>query len=102
MDTGIPAKRWTREDAIDYMNKNVPHSQNYNVRQIERYIVMPSQATAYKIGMIKIQELRRLAKQTLGRSFDIREFHDVVLKNGSVSLPILEDNVNSWIASQQQ
>jgi uncharacterized protein (DUF885 family) len=102
VDTGIHAKRWTREDAIDYMNKNVPHSKNFNVRQIERYIVMPAQATAYKIGMIKIQELRRLAKQALGRRFDIREFHDVVLKNGSVSLPILEDNVNTWIASQQE
>ncbi len=102
VDTGIHAKRWTREDAIDYMNRNVPHSENYNIRQIERYIVMPSQATAYKIGMIKIQELRRFARQTLGRRFDIREFHDVVLKNGSVSLPILEDNIKSWIASQQQ
>lgn len=102
VDTGIHAKKWTREEAIDYMNRNVPHSENYNTRQIERYIVMPAQATAYKIGMIKIQELRRLAKQELGSRFDIRKFHDVVLKNGSVSLPILEDNVNSWIASQQQ
>jgi uncharacterized protein (DUF885 family) len=102
VDTGIHAKKWTREEAIDYMNRNVPHSENYNTRQIERYIVMPAQATAYKIGMIKIQELRRLAKQELGGRFDIRKFHDVVLKNGSVSLPILEDNVNSWIASQQQ
>ena len=80
------------------MNSNVPHSSSYNVRQIERYIVMPSQATAYKIGMLKIQELRRIAKQSLGNKFDIRQFHDVVLRDGSIPLPILEENVNKWIA----
>ena len=101
VDTGIHAKKWTREEALDYMNSNVPHSNNYNVRQIERYIVMPSQATAYKIGMLKIQELRAHAETTLGEKFDIREFHDVVLKDGSVSLPILEDNVNTWIAKSK-
>jgi uncharacterized protein (DUF885 family) len=101
VDTGIHAKKWTREEALDYMNSNVPHSNNYNVRQIERYIVMPSQATAYKIGMLKIQELRAHAETTLEEKFDIREFHDVVLKDGSVSLPILEDNVNTWIAKSK-
>jgi uncharacterized protein (DUF885 family) len=59
---------------------------------------MPSQATAYKIGMLKIQELRRIAKQSLGNKFDIRQFHDVVLRDGSIPLPILEENVNKWIA----
>ena len=98
VDTGIHAKRWTREKALKYMNSNVPHSSSYNVRQIERYIVMPSQATAYKIGMLKIQELRRIAKQSLGNKFDIRQFHDVVLRDGSIPLPILEENVNKWIA----
>jgi uncharacterized protein (DUF885 family) len=97
VDTGIHAKKWTREDAIAYMNANVPHSESYNIRQIERYIVMPSQATAYKIGMLRIQELRAQAQTALGDKFDIREFHNVVLKDGSVSLPILEDNVNAWI-----
>ena len=97
VDTGIHAKKWTREDAIAYMNANVPHSESYNIRQIERYIVMPSQATAYKIGMLRIQELRAQAQIALGDKFDIREFHNVVLKDGSVSLPILEDNVNAWI-----
>ena len=101
VDTGIHAKKWTREKAIDYMNANVPHSNNYNVRQIERYIVMPSQATAYKIGMLKIQELRAHAEASLGENFDIRQFHDVVLKDGSVSLPILEDNVNAWIVKSK-
>ena len=100
VDTGIHAKKWSRERAIEYMNNNVPHSKNYNLRQIERYIVMPSQATAYKIGMIKIQELRELAESSLGDKFDIRGFHDVVLKNGSVTMPILENNVKKWIKNQ--
>ena len=100
VDTGIHAKKWSRERAIEYMNNNVPHSKNYNVRQIERYIVMPSQATAYKIGMIKIQELRELAESSLGDRFDIRGFHDVVLKDGSVTMPILESNVKKWIKNQ--
>jgi uncharacterized protein (DUF885 family) len=101
VDTGIHAKKWSREKALDYMNSNVPHSINYNVRQIERYIVMPSQATAYKIGMLKIQELRAHAEASLGQRFDIRQFHDVVLKDGSVSLPVLEDNVNTWISESK-
>ena len=100
VDTGIHVKKWSREKAIDYMNTNVPHSKNYNVRQIERYIVMPSQATAYKIGMIKIQELRKLAESKLDDKFDIRAFHDVVLKHGSVTMPILEENVKKWITNQ--
>ena len=100
VDTGIHAKKWSRARAIEYMNNNVPHSKNYNVRQIERYIVMPSQATAYKIGMIKIQELRELSESSLSDRFDIRGFHDVVLKNGSVTMPILESNVKKWIKNQ--
>ena len=100
VDTGIHVKKWSREKAIDYMNANVPHSKNYNVRQIERYVVMPSQATAYKIGMIKIQELRKLAESKLDDKFDIRAFHDVVLKHGSVTMPILEENVKKWITNQ--
>ena len=100
VDTGIHVKKWSREKAIDYMNTNVPHSKNYNVRQIERYVVMPSQATAYKIGMIKIQELRKLAESKLDDKFDIRAFHDVVLKHGSVTMPILEENVKKWITNQ--
>jgi uncharacterized protein (DUF885 family) len=101
VDTGIHAKRWTREKAINYMNNNVPHSESYNRRQIERYIVMPSQATAYKIGMLKIQALRKRAEMALGNQFDIREFHDIVLKDGSVSLPILESNIDLWITTLQ-
>ena len=98
VDTGIHAKRWSRQQALDYMAANVPHSASYNVRQIERYIVRPSQATAYKIGMLKIQQLRSLASDQLGDKFDIRQFHDVVLKDGSVSLSILETNVMNWVS----
>ncbi|MDP4752618.1 MAG: DUF885 domain-containing protein [Porticoccaceae bacterium] len=101
VDTGIHAKRWSREKALAYMADNVPHSEGYNVRQIERYIVMPSQATAYKIGMLKILELRATATEALGDKFDIRQFHDVVLRDGSVSLSILENNVKKWIAETQ-
>jgi uncharacterized protein (DUF885 family) len=99
VDTGIHAQQWSRQKALDYMAANVPHSEGYNVRQIERYIVMPSQATAYKIGMLKIQQLRSDATAALGETFDIRQFHDVVLKDGSVPLYILEDNVKAWVAN---
>ena len=79
------------------MNSNLAYSESYNIRQIERYIVMPSQATAYKIGMLKIQQLRARAQNILGEKFDVREFHDVVLKDGAVSMPILENNINAWV-----
>ena len=79
------------------MNSNLAYSESYNIRQIERYIVMPSQATAYKIGMLKIQQLRARAQNILEEKFDIREFHDVVLKDGAVSMPILENNINAWV-----
>jgi uncharacterized protein (DUF885 family) len=102
VDTGIHARKWTREQAINYMNSNLAYSESYNIRQIERYIVMPSQATAYKIGMLKIQQLRTKAQNILGEEFDIRKFHDVVLKDGAVSMPILENNVNVWIAELAQ
>jgi uncharacterized protein (DUF885 family) len=97
VDTGIHSKKWTREKAITYMNSNLAYSESYNIRQIERYIVMPSQATAYKIGMLKIQQLRARAQNILGGKFDIREFHDVVLRDGAVSMPILENNINAWV-----
>ena len=97
VDTGIHSRKWTREKAIAYMNSNLAYSESYNIRQIERYIVMPSQATAYKIGMLKIQQLRARAQNILGEKFDIREFHDVVLKDGAVSMPILENNINAWV-----
>ncbi len=100
VDTGIHAKRWTREKAIKYLDDNTPNPHGDVVKAIERYIVMPSQATAYKIGMMKILELRENARQQLGNRFDIREFHDVVLKNGALPLDVLEEVVSNWIKSK--
>ena len=101
VDTGLHHKRWTRQQAIDYLIKNTPNAEADCVEAINRYIVSPSQATAYKIGMLKILELRAKAKQTLGAKFDLREFHDVVLTNGPVPLDVLEELVDRWIKNKQ-
>jgi uncharacterized protein (DUF885 family) len=100
-DTGIHAKRWTRDQAIKYLEDNTSNSRADCVDSINRYIVMPSQATAYKIGMLKILELREKAKTQLGSKFDIRQFHEVVLTNGPVPLDVLEQLVDGWIKSKQ-
>jgi len=97
VDTGIHYKRWTREEAIDYMVANTGMTTSEVITEIERYIVMPGQACAYKIGMIKILELREKAKTALGDKFDLREFHNVVLKNGAVPLNILEELIDEYI-----
>ncbi len=96
VDTGLHHKRWTRQQAIDYLIKNTPNAEDDCVEAINRYIVSPSQATAYKIGMLKILELREQAKKQLGAKFDIRQFHDVVLTSGPVPLDILEELVGVW------
>jgi len=98
VDTGIHAKRWTRQEAIDYMIQNTAMAESDVVSEIERYIVMPGQACAYKVGMIKILELREKAQTALGDKFDIKQFHDVVLKNGAVPLDILEQIIDGYIA----
>jgi uncharacterized protein (DUF885 family) len=97
VDTGIHAKRWTREQAIAYMREKTGMGEKEVRSEIERYIVNPGQACAYKIGMLKIQELRTRAQQELGDKFDQREFHDTLLKNGSLPLEILEEQVNEYI-----
>ena len=97
VDTGVHHKRWTRQQAIDYLIKNTPNAPEDCEEAINRYVVMPSQATAYKIGMLKIQELREKAKQQLGAKFDLRGFHDVVLTSGPVPLDVLEELVDRWI-----
>lgn len=97
VDTGIHAKEWTREEAIDFYVQNSPNAESDAVKMVERHIVMPGQATAYKIGMNKFLELRDYAKAELGEDFDIREFHDVVLTNGSVPLNVLEEMVREWV-----
>ncbi|HSH40235.1 MAG TPA: DUF885 domain-containing protein [Chthoniobacterales bacterium] len=100
VDTALHHKRWTRQQAIDYLIKNTPNSEEDCVEAINRYIVSPSQATAYKIGMLKIVELREKAKKQLGAKFDIRQFHDVVLTSGPVPLDVLEELVNRWVKSR--
>jgi len=97
VDTGIHHKRWTRQQAIDYMVSKTGMPVSEVTTEIERYIVMPGQACAYKIGMLKILALREKAKTALGDTFDIRKFHNVVLKNGSVPLDVLESIVDEYI-----
>lgn len=100
VDTGIHDKKWTREEGIEYYTDNSPNAKSDAVKMVERHIVMPGQATAYKIGMIRILELREKAEAALGDEFDIREFHDVVLTRGAVPLNVLEDFVEEWISSK--
>ncbi|WP_448565831.1 DUF885 domain-containing protein [Thalassotalea ganghwensis] len=101
VDTGIHAKGWTREQAIDYLAKNTALSMSDVIGQIDRYISWPAQALSYKIGEIKIRELRQKAEQELGDKFDIRRFHDQMLKNGSLPMALLEELTLDWIASQK-
>jgi len=98
VDTGIHAKKWTRQEGIEYYKQNTPNAESDCVKMVERHIVMPGQATAYKIGMNKILELRENAEEELGEDFDIREFHDVILLDGALPLNILEEKVEDWIS----
>ena len=97
VDTGIHHKRWTRKKGINYMYDNTGIAKSDVVSEIERYIVWPGQACAYKIGMEKILEVRSSALTRLGNQFDIREFHTTVLENGAVPLQILDQIVNDYI-----
>ncbi len=101
VDTGIHAKQWTREEGIAFYVNNTPNAEADAVKMVERHIVMPSQATAYKIGMIKIVELREKAKAELGDAFDIREFHNVVLSSGPVPLNVLEQFIEQYISANR-
>src|SRR5262245_8383493 len=101
VDTGLHARKWTREQTIRYHVENSPTSEDAAVRATERYILNPGQATAYMIGMLKIVELRERAAKSLGAKFDKREFHDLVLRTGAVPLTVLESEVERWVASKQ-
>ena len=101
VDTGIHAKGWSREKAIDFMLDNSGMTRTEVVAEVERYIAIPSQALSYKVGALKIQELRARAEQALGKNFDIREFHAQVLNTGGIPLAILEQKIDRWIASQK-
>lgn len=100
VDTGIHAKKWSREEAIDYLLDNTPNPKPDVVKAIERYIAMPGQATAYMIGKLKIMELREKAQAALGEKFTYADFHDEVLKDGPVPLSVLEEKIDKWIARQ--
>jgi uncharacterized protein (DUF885 family) len=100
VDTGLHSLKWTRQEAIDFFAANTAKALHDIENEIDRYIGWPGQALAYKMGELKIQELRRHAKAELGEKFDIREFHDVVLRHGAVPLDVLEQLVNQWISEQ--
>lgn len=98
VDTGLHAKGWTEEEAIQYFSDNSSISKGAIKAEVRRYMVMPGQATGYKIGMLKIQELRSMAEEELGNQFDLRSFHDTVLGGGALPLEILEEEVMRWVA----
>jgi uncharacterized protein (DUF885 family) len=101
VDTGLHSKDWTREQVIKYMLDNSAESETQSTAEAERYMAIPGQALAYKIGELKIQELRHRAEKALGDKFDIREFHAEVLKDGAVPLSVLEGKIDRWIAAKQ-
>ncbi|MDQ3020875.1 MAG: DUF885 domain-containing protein [Bacteroidota bacterium] len=100
VDTGIHDKKWTREQAFDYMQKYTPNSDQDIQSEIDRYISWPGQALAYKTGELKMKELRKKAEDKLGQNFDVKAFHDTLLKNGAIPLPLLEIKIDEWIATQ--
>jgi uncharacterized protein (DUF885 family) len=101
VDTGLHAMGWSRQQAIDYMTENTVLAENNVVNEVDRYISDPGQALAYKVGQLEILRLRQEAKDRLGARFDIKAFHDTVLKNGAVALPVLRDQVEGWIARSE-
>jgi uncharacterized protein (DUF885 family) len=102
VDTGMHAFHWERQRAIDYMVENSAKSENDITVEVDRYIDWPGQALAYKIGEMRIRELRTRAEKALGARFDVRRFHDAVLGEGSLPLDVLEKNIDAWIASQNK
>lgn len=100
VDTGMHAKGWTRQEAIDFMAENSGLSMNNITTEVDRYITWPGQALAYKMGELKIRELRARAEEKLGKNFDLRLFHDEVLEAGAVPLSVLEQRIDAWIAEQ--
>ena len=101
VDTGIHAKGWSKQQAIDYMAENTALSLHNIEAEVNRYIAGPGQALAYKMGELKMQELRKRAAGELGPAFDLRRFNDALLENGAVPLSVLEDNINAWIAEER-
>jgi uncharacterized protein (DUF885 family) len=100
VDTGIHAMGWTEDEAVAFMNQTGRQPLESARSEVRRYITLPGQATGYKIGMLKIMELRRKAEKDLGPKFDIKGFHDLLIASGSQPLSILERRVNEWIAAK--
>lgn len=101
VDTGLHAKGWSREQAIQYMKDNSPMAESDIVAEVERYMAIPGQALSYKVGQLKILELRARAEAELGDKFDIKAFHDQILTSGSLPMAVMEQKINRWIASQK-
>jgi uncharacterized protein (DUF885 family) len=101
VDTGMHQFGWSRERAIDFMKQNTAKSEQDIVVEIDRYIVWPGQALAYKLGELKLKELRARAQRELGDRFDVRKFHNAVLDNGPLPLDLLDREIDRWIASQK-
>lgn len=102
VDTGIHARQWSEQQAVEYALANSPRPETSVRSEIRRYFNMPAQATAYKVGMLKIQQYRAHAEKQLGEKFDIRDFHDLVLGGGSLPMPLLESRVNQWIIARKE
>jgi uncharacterized protein (DUF885 family) len=102
VDTGMQTMGWSREQAIQFFKDDTGKTDQDITVEIDRYIVWPGQALAYKIGQLKIRELRTAAEKQLGGKFDIRRFHDTVLENGALPLSVLEPQVKSWLAAQSR
>ena len=101
VDTGVHSQHWTRQQMVDYFHDHSAIDETSIQSEVDRYIAWPSQALAYKVGQLKILELRDRAKKALGDKFDIRAFHDQVLDSGALPLDVLSDRIDAWIASQK-
>lgn len=97
VDTGLHAMHWTRQQAIDFMKRHMSNSEHDIAAEVDRYMILPGQALSYKIGELKIKQLRKLSEDTLGDKFDLRDFHDVVIRNGAVPLAVLEEQVHHYL-----
>jgi uncharacterized protein (DUF885 family) len=102
VDTGMHALGWSREQAIDFMKANTAKTENDIIVEIDRYIVWPGQALAYKLGELKIKELRARAARELGARFDVRKFHNAILDDGPLPLDLLERHINDWLATEKR
>ncbi len=101
VDTGMHSLGWSRQQAIDYLRENSGLSESFIEAEIDRYIVWPAQALAYKIGELKIKELRARAENALGPKFDIRKFHNALIDDGPLPLDVLEQRIDEWIKAQR-